>query len=81
MPSNKASSSILPPAVPPDRLFVNSVEAAEILGIDERTVRRAIAVGDIPGLRVGRAFRVPTAFLRQAAGQGGSDAPAAKEAS
>jgi excisionase family DNA binding protein len=44
--------------------FVSASEAAAILGVDPRTVRRAIAAGDIPATRVGAAIRVPVAWLK-----------------
>jgi excisionase family DNA binding protein len=63
--------------LPPGRLFATAPEAAEILRADPRTVRRALEAGEIPGLRVGGRWRIPVAWLRQQAGQGGDSAPAA----
>jgi hypothetical protein len=56
------------------RLFASTTEAAAILdGLDPRTVRRAIAAGDIPGRRVGNKLLVPVSWLREqvAGGPGG----------
>jgi excisionase family DNA binding protein len=52
-----------------DRLFADVTEAAAILRYDPRTVRRAIEAGDIPAVRVGERWRIPTAWLRKQAGQ------------
>jgi len=38
---------------------------AELLDVDERTVRRACEDGQLPCLRVGRLLRIPTEPLRQ----------------
>ncbi|MCD6033218.1 MAG: Helix-turn-helix domain, partial [Thermomicrobiales bacterium] len=38
-------------------------EAAEALGINERTIRRAIARGDLPAAKHGGAFRIAPADL------------------
>ncbi|MER6374846.1 helix-turn-helix domain-containing protein [Streptomyces mirabilis] len=38
-------------------------EAAEVLHVDVRTVRRAIDGGTIPATRVGQQLRVPVAWL------------------
>ena len=47
------------------RLFASTTEAAAILdGLDPRTVRRAIATGEIPSRRVGNKLLVPVAWLR-----------------
>jgi excisionase family DNA binding protein len=50
------------------RSFACPWEVAAILRIDVRTVRRAIATGDIPSVKTGQQqFRIPAAWLRQAA--------------
>ena len=59
------------------RLFASVPEAAVVLRSDPRSVRRAIAAGDIPAVPVGPRKLVPVTWLRQAAGLGGGDAPAA----
>lgn len=38
---------------------VTVAEVADLLGVDSRTVSRAMANGDLPGLRVGRRLLVP----------------------
>lgn len=50
------------------KLFADVPETAAILRIDERTVRRSIERGDIPAIRTGQRWRVPTAWLRKSAG-------------
>lgn len=49
------------------RLFVTTQDAAVILGVDRRTLNRAIASGDIPAVRVGAQWRISCAWLRAAA--------------
>jgi excisionase family DNA binding protein len=60
-----------------DGLFADVPETAAVLRYDARTVRRAIEAGKIPAVRAGERWRVPTAWLREQAGLGGGDAPAA----
>ena len=50
------------------RLFATVPETAVVLRSDARSVRRAIAAGDIPAIPVGPRKLVPIAWLRQAAG-------------
>lgn len=50
------------------RLFAEVPEVAQLFETDARTVRAAIGRGEIPATRVGQRWRVPTAWLRQAAG-------------
>lgn len=46
------------------RLFVSVPEAAaEVFGLDERTVRRAIADGQVPGVKVGNKTLIPVPKL------------------
>jgi hypothetical protein len=48
------------------RLFASTTETAAILdGLDPRTVRRAIAAGEIPSRRVGNKLLVPVGWLRE----------------
>jgi hypothetical protein len=54
--------------IPEGRLFVSVPEAAVVLRSDPRSVRRAIAAGDIPATKVGPRKLVPVSWLRQAAG-------------
>jgi excisionase family DNA binding protein len=60
------------------RLFINTEEAAAILGVDPRTLRRAVERGEVPATRLGVRILIPTAWLRsQAARDGGGEPPAA----
>jgi excisionase family DNA binding protein len=45
------------------RLFVTVAEVAEILDMDERTVRRAIEQGQIPAIKVGVQTAIPAPKL------------------
>ena len=56
------------------KLFATVPEAAVVLRSDVRSVRRAIAAGDIPAIPVGPRKLVPTEWLRQAAGLETSEA-------
>jgi excisionase family DNA binding protein len=49
------------------RLFATVPQVAEILGYDERTVRKGIKDGSIPATQVGATARIPTAWIRQQA--------------
>jgi excisionase family DNA binding protein len=60
-----------------DGLFADVPETAAVLRYDARTVRRAIEAGEIPAVRAGERWRVPTSWLREQARLGGGDAPAA----
>ena len=44
---------------------VTRTEAARLLGIDSRTLNRAIEAGDVPVIRIGKIIRIPTSWLRQ----------------
>ena len=50
------------------RLFADVPEAAEILGRDRRTIRRAAEAGEIPASKVGTKWMIPTSWLREQAG-------------
>ena len=50
------------------RLFATVPEAAAILRYDVRTVRRGIASGEIPAIRVGATYRIRVSWLREQAG-------------
>jgi excisionase family DNA binding protein len=50
------------------QLFIGVPEAAALLGCDERTIRRALAKGEIPGQRLGARWAIPSVWLRQQAG-------------
>lgn len=56
-----------PAALLRGRLFVSTADAATILGVDRRTLNRAISAGDIPAVRVGQQYRLSAAWLRAAA--------------
>ena len=56
------------------RMFATVPEAAAILRSDPRSVRRAIAAGDIPAIPVGPRKLVPMTWLRRAAGLETSEA-------
>ncbi len=43
--------------------YLDAAEAASRLGISLRTVRRRIADGSLPSVRIGRAVRIPVAAL------------------
>jgi excisionase family DNA binding protein len=58
------------------RLFATVPEAAAILRYDPRTLRRAIADGEIPAVKAGATYRIPVAWLRAQA-LAGSDGAAA----
>jgi hypothetical protein len=49
-------------------VFADVPDVARILGRDERTVRRGIEAGKIPGQKVGARWVVPVAWLREQAG-------------
>jgi excisionase family DNA binding protein len=50
------------------KLFATTTEAGAVLRYNHRTVRAAIAAGQIPAVRVGSTWRIPTAWLlKQAA--------------
>ena len=57
------------------RLFATVPEVAVILRYDVRTVRRAIAAGEIPAVKAGATYRVPVAWLRTQAQAPGSALP------
>lgn len=42
---------------------VTRADTAELLGIDQRTVTRAIEDGQLPSIRIGRRVLIPTAQL------------------
>jgi len=46
-----------------DPEYLGAAEAAERLGISLRTVRRRIADGSLPSVRLGRAVRIPVSAL------------------
>ena len=61
--------------VAPTRLrdrVLNVRETAELLRTSERSVRGAIARGEIPAVRIGRVIRVPGAALQRLLDGGGT---------
>jgi excisionase family DNA binding protein len=50
---------------PMDRLLITVPEAARLLAVKPVTIRRRMADGDLPTIRVGRAVRVPIAAVRE----------------
>lgn len=49
--------------------LVSAVEAAEALGVSERTIRRWIHAGVLTGVRTGRAFEIDLSAARAVAGR------------
>jgi excisionase family DNA binding protein len=50
------------------RIFATVPETSVVFRSDERSIRRAIAAGEIPATRTGRVWRVPVAWIREQAG-------------
>lgn len=48
-------------------LFFGVPDAAAFLGIDARSLRRAIAAGEVPSTKIGPRMLVPTEWLRKQA--------------
>ena len=57
------------------QLFATTTEAGAVLRYNHRTVRAAITAGQIPAVRFGSTWRIPTAWLREQA-QLGAISPA-----
>jgi excisionase family DNA binding protein len=51
-----------------DHLFTTVAIVARVLDLDERSVRRGIERGELPGIRVGSSIRIPVAELLRLAG-------------
>lgn len=49
-------------------LFRRVPYVAEVMHLDERTVRRGIERGEIPAVRIGNAIRIPDSWVRKMAG-------------
>jgi excisionase family DNA binding protein len=62
-PRSQAATAVLD-----GKLFADVPETAAVLRYDQRTVRRAIEAGDIPAVRAGGRWRIPTSWLREQAG-------------
>ncbi len=52
------------------RDFAEVWEVAAIFGSDPRTIRTQCREGGIPSVMVGREYRIPVAWIRQAASAG-----------
>jgi excisionase family DNA binding protein len=65
VPAVPAADSL--PPVLDGRSFATVAEAAGVLRVDARTVRRAITEGLIPATKTGREYRVPVEWLRDQA--------------
>jgi excisionase family DNA binding protein len=50
-----------------NRLFTTVSVVAELMDLDERSIRRGIERGDLPGIRIGSAIRIPVAALARLA--------------
>jgi len=46
-----------------DKAVITVTQAAELLGLDERTVRHGCASGQIPSIKVGRRILIPVPRL------------------
>ena len=55
----------------PAQPFTTVKEAAAILRVHHKTLLTAISDGEIPAVRVGRQFRIPTAWLLVQTGEAG----------
>lgn len=51
-----------------NKLFATTTEAAAVLNYDRRTVVKGIESGEIPSVRVGSTYRVPTKWIFEQAG-------------
>lgn len=52
----------------PDRATMTVAETAAVLGVHRDAAYDAVARGDLPAIRVGRAIRIPTAKLAELLG-------------
>jgi hypothetical protein len=50
------------------RLFADVPEVADILGRDERTIRKAAGKGEIPAKKIGARWAIPVSWIREQAG-------------
>jgi excisionase family DNA binding protein len=51
-----------------DHLFTTVPKVAQLLDLDERSVRRGIQRGELPGIQIGSTIRIPVAELLRLAG-------------
>ena len=47
------------------RQAVTRTQAARLLGVDPRTLSKAIDAGDVPVIKIGPSLRIPTSWLRK----------------
>ena len=52
-----------PAVTPPQQAYVTTAQAAKILSLHKNTVHRLTKKGTIPSLRMGRAVRIPLAWI------------------
>ena len=50
------------------RLFLSVPEVAELLGCDERTIRRGCTSGDVPCTKIGAKWIIPVSWVKKQAG-------------
>ena len=60
-----------------EKEFLSADEAAKLLALHPRTVRRLLDSGKLPGTRLGRKWRVSTAAVRRLIE--GADKPSGKD--
>ncbi len=48
-----------------NHVALSPTEVGELLSLHPTSVRAGVARGDIPGLRVGRVFRIPARWVRE----------------
>jgi excisionase family DNA binding protein len=56
------------------KIFATTTETAAVLRYDARTLRKAIEAGEVPAVKAGSTYRIPTAWIRQQAGLEGGNA-------
>jgi len=57
------------------KLFATTTETAAVFRYNYRTVMKAIEDGDIPAVRYGSTWRIPTAWIREQASIGTASGP------
>lgn len=50
---------------PPKRPFISIATAADELGLNTETVRKAVHRGEIPSIRIGHIFRIPREAIEE----------------
>lgn len=46
-----------------EKKFLTYAETAQVTGVNERSIRRLVATGELPSVRFGSCVRVPAAVL------------------